>query len=72
MKTAGHATAPPLDAAYYRPLYSVTEFCEAHRISRSLLYRLLKNGTGPRILKLGNRTLISAEAAADWRKAMER
>ena len=51
--------------------YSVAEFCAAHGISRATFYNLLKAGLGPRIMKLGSRTLISAEAAAEWRQLME-
>lgn len=47
--------------------YSVAEFCKAHSISRSFFYGLLKSGRGPRICKVGNRTLISREAAFEWR-----
>lgn len=52
--------------------FSVPEFCAAHGgISRVFFYKLLKDGKGPKITKVGRRTLITAEAAADWRKAME-
>lgn len=50
---------------------SVTDFCHANGISRSLFYKLQRAGAGPRLMKVGRRTLISAEAAADWRKAVE-
>ena len=53
-------------------MLSIPEFLEEHRISRSLLYRLIKEGRGPRITKIAGRTLISAEAAFDWRAQMER
>ncbi len=51
--------------------FSVDEFCAAHRICRANFYGLLKKGEGPRIMKVGGRTLISVEAAADWRRARE-
>jgi hypothetical protein len=54
-----------------RAAYSIAEFCEAHRISRSKLYQLWAAGTGPRILKVGVKVLISVEAAADWRRERE-
>jgi hypothetical protein len=50
---------------------TVDEFCHSHRISRGTFYNLLKAGHGPSIMKVGARTLISAEAAADWRRKME-
>jgi predicted DNA-binding transcriptional regulator AlpA len=64
-----------VDGAGARPtpsLQSVPEFCADNGISRSLFYRLVKEGRGPRITKIAGRTLISAEAAFDWRAQMER
>ncbi len=51
--------------------YSVADFCRAHGISRALFYKLLREGHGPRVMKVGRRTLISREAAEDWRRRME-
>lgn len=50
---------------------SVDEFCKANGISQSFFYKLAKQGKAPRIMKVGKRTLISSEAASDWRKEME-
>jgi hypothetical protein len=49
----------------------VDRFCREHGISRAHFYNLLKRGDGPVIMKVGRRTLISAEAAAEWRRRME-
>jgi hypothetical protein len=55
-----------------KPCYTVIEFCKEHGdISKVFFYKLLKLGKGPRLMKVGRRTLITAEAAADWRKQME-
>jgi hypothetical protein len=51
--------------------YSVESFCQAHGICKGHFYNLLSDGLGPNIIKLGRRTLISKEAATDWRKKME-
>ena len=51
--------------------YTIDEFCQAHRICRAHFYNLLKAGHGPRIMKVGSRTLISVEAATDWRLKLE-
>jgi hypothetical protein len=61
-----------MDGAKY-PLqaYSIEHFCCAHGLGRSTLYKLIKEGRGPRLMKVGKRTLISAEAAAEWRKRFE-
>ncbi len=50
---------------------SVPQFCSEHGISRGLFYRLLREGCGPRVIKAGRRTLISQEAAEEWRRRME-
>jgi hypothetical protein len=51
--------------------FSIKEFCELHTISRSFFYLLREKGEATRLMKVGRRTLISAEAAAEWRKSME-
>jgi len=50
-----------------RCAFTVQEFCDAHRISRSMLYELWNAGRGPRVLKAGVKNVITAEAAAEWR-----
>jgi hypothetical protein len=45
-------------------LCSIKQFCADHGISRSLFYKLIQQGRGPRITKLGARTLVSAEACS--------
>jgi predicted DNA-binding transcriptional regulator AlpA len=52
-------------------LLSIRNFCEENSISRSLFYRLVNDGRGPRLTHIGRRTLISSNAAAVWRKRME-
>ena len=54
-----------------KPTYSVSSFCADHYISKAFLYKLIGEGKGPRLMKVGRRTLISSEAAADWRAHME-
>jgi hypothetical protein len=51
--------------------YSIAEFCRAHSVSRAFFYMLLKRGEGPTVMKVGKRTLVSEEAARDWRRRME-
>lgn len=50
---------------------SVNEFCSSHSISKAFFYLLLKRAEGPRLMKVGGRTLISVEAAAEWRDRMQ-
>lgn len=51
--------------------FTVQQFCEAHGFSRALFYKILKSGTGPKIVKIGKRTLITKEAAAEWRASLD-
>lgn len=51
-------------------VYDVDGFCADHHISRSLLYKLWKDGRGPAVVKVGTRTLITTEAAAKWRASL--
>jgi predicted DNA-binding transcriptional regulator AlpA len=51
--------------------YGVNEFCRRHHISRSHFYDTLNEGGGPKVMKVGSRTLISKEAAAHWRRDRE-
>lgn len=50
---------------------NVTEFCSRHSISRSLFYKSLREGWGPKIMKAGRRTLVTVEAAREWRSRQE-
>jgi hypothetical protein len=49
----------------------INRFCEDEDISRSALYKLWKEGRGPRYFNIGNRRHISDQAAAEWRARME-
>lgn len=51
---------------------SVKKFCRDHGISRGTYYNMQKRGEAPRRMKIGSRTLITDEAAADWRHEMEK
>ena len=82
--TRGHNRGPPLDDDD-RPKYrrrpvsadanslamSIKEFCRLHGISEDQFYKMQRGGWGPSTMKVGSRTLISAEAAAEWRRTRE-
>ena len=51
--------------------FSIASFCKRHGISESFLHKLRVKGLGPVTMTVGSRTLISAEAAAEWRRARE-
>ena len=50
---------------------SIPQFCTAHNISEGFYYKLKKQKLNPREMKVGTRTLITFEAAADWRTERE-
>jgi hypothetical protein len=50
---------------------SIRQFCSAHNLSESFYFKLKKQGEGPREMKVGGRTLITLESAAEWRRARE-
>ena len=52
-------------------MMSIDEFAERHDLGVSTVYKLIAAGKGPRTAKVGDRRLISAEAAAEWRHRME-
>jgi hypothetical protein len=49
--------------------YTVPEFCERHRISVALFYKLRAQGKGPEVAHAGARRIVTREAAARWRAA---
>lgn len=52
-------------------VFSIRVFCEVHDISEGFYYKLRKQGEGPREMKVGARTLITLESAAEWRRTQE-
>lgn len=61
--------APPPEGGQ-AAAYTVNEFCATHRLSKALFYKLPLEHR-PAVIKLGRRTVISREAAAEWRRRME-
>ena len=51
--------------------FTIDEFCDTHRISRAMFYKLLKQGIGPDMIQVGVKRLITVEAAARWRAERE-
>jgi hypothetical protein len=44
------------------PSMTISEFCEAERVSRSMLYKLWSQGIGPDYFEIGSTKRISPEA----------
>jgi hypothetical protein len=52
--------------------YTLMEFCETYRVSRSELYKLWARGAGPRHKRIGLRKIIIlVEDAEAWAKSDE-
>jgi hypothetical protein len=51
--------------------YTITEFCQAERISRAMLYKLWSQGKGPRFYYVGSVRRISHEARLEWHRQCE-
>ena len=63
---AAAARGPPQLLAY-----SIQQFCQLHGISLDFYFKLARRGLGPKVMKVGARTLISVESAAAWRRDRE-
>ena len=50
---------------------SIKEFSAEHRISEDMFFKMRRAGWGPAVMRVGSRTLISHEAAAEWRRSRE-
>jgi hypothetical protein len=72
-KKATRVVRPPVRGPpIIQPLaFSIQQFCAAHGISIDTYFKMQRAGTGPRVMKARARTLISQEAAAEWRRARE-
>ena len=53
-------------------VFTVQQFCDNYQIGRNLFYKMVASGTGPALMKVGRRTLISLQAANEWRERVER
>lgn len=49
---------------------SIKKFCELHDFSVSFFYKLKKKGRAPKVMKVGERRIITPEAVQDWRNQM--
>jgi hypothetical protein len=50
----------------------VEAFCERHDFSRAYLYKLWKQGIGPKFIQVGKRRLITRDQGRAWRASLER
>jgi hypothetical protein len=50
---------------------TISDFCEAEKLSRSMLYKMWTLGKGPRFFLIGNSKRISQESRETWRRQLE-
>ncbi len=60
-------------ASFGRPDASLTidEFCQAEKISRSMLYRAWSEGWGPKFYRVGVTRRITYRARLEWQRERE-
>lgn len=56
----------------HRGAFSIAEWCRYRGICPATFYNHLQRGEMPAILRIGRRTIITAEADAEWRLRLER
>ena len=61
----------PATVAQALACYSIRQFCAAHGISEDMFFKIQRQGFAPKTMRVGARTLISIEAAAEWRHERE-
>jgi hypothetical protein len=61
----------PTEPEVPRMAFTIKEFCESHRISPAMYFKLRAAGLGPREMRALRKVTISVEAAAEWRRARE-
>jgi hypothetical protein len=46
--------------------FSLIEWCEHRRVSRSMYYKLRDQGLAPRVHRVGDKVLVSPDADREW------
>jgi len=46
--------------------FTIPEWCKAYRVCRATFYNLQKNGQGPAVIKIGNRSIVTYRASRKW------
>jgi hypothetical protein len=69
----GRAKPTDADASERKPraAFTIKEFCEAHRLSEAMYYKIRTAGLGPREMRTFRKITISIEAAEQWRRERE-
>ncbi|WP_247453286.1 hypothetical protein [Bradyrhizobium sp. CW11] len=71
VRKADNQASDRIEARVPRAAFTIKEFCEAHRLSEAMYYKLRNAGLGPREMRAGRRVTVSLEAAIDGRRSRE-
>jgi hypothetical protein len=50
---------------------TIDSFCKREKLSRSMFYKMNRQGKAPRLYYIGNRPHITPEARREWRQQRE-
>jgi hypothetical protein len=65
-----NATEPVQISQLQKKAYTISEFTQTHSMSMSTFYKDQRAGRGPDVIFVGNKSLVTEEAAAEWRQRM--
>ena len=65
------SNSPTIQPPIVHSTLTVAQLCARNQISRVHFYELRKHGRGPKIMKMGRRTLITLQSESDWHAQME-
>ncbi|MHB0982909.1 MAG: hypothetical protein ACYC02_05930 [Thiobacillus sp.] len=51
--------------------FTITEFCEAYKVSRGRLHELEQAGLAPKTYRIESKPYVSLSAAQEWQARME-
>jgi hypothetical protein len=52
-------------------VFSIPSFCAAFGFSEGFFFKLVSQGRGPRLMKIGGRTFVTFAAAEEWQRERE-
>ena len=67
MKAKSASKEPAATPGNIEPsVMTIDEFCAKYRIARLTLYKMRHDGTGPDVIAIGRKLLITQRAALEW------
>lgn len=72
VRKADNQASDRIEVRVPRTAFTIKEFCEAHRLSEAMYYKLRNAGLGPREMRAMRKVTVSIEAAEEWRREREK